>query len=467
MALTPRSALPVSVLDRSKTGFTVPVRQWLMEANQKSETRNQRPGERGLRGWAKLVHARFISGASRAALRVSSRAPQPSTLRHPAFNHRPPPSVSDPHHILVFRIGQLGDTIVSLPAMQAIRSRYPDARLTLLCDRHPGKSLVLAPDLLGRSGLFDEFLSYPVREDQKLSRPWSMAPVLATLRTRKFDAVVYLAPSGRSPAQIHRDRKFFRLAGIRNFIGMTNFAALPVKIPGKPLPQVPPEADLLLDRLRADGIPVPALGQARADLGLGLAEETEVAGWLGRLPSDNGRPWIGVGPGSKMPAKRWPEERFREVVAELIKEFGVWPVVFGGSENAGLGNRLLSAWGCGYNAAGKLSLRGSAAALKHCAFLLTNDTGTMHLGATVGTRCVALFSAREWPGMWFPYGANHRIFRSDIACEGCGLVECIEKKNECLNRISTEQVLAGCKAVLTQKAEKKNLECLAFSNASL
>jgi asparagine synthase (glutamine-hydrolysing) len=454
MALTSRSSLPVSVLDRPKTGFQVPVRQWLMEANQKAEGSRQKSGERGLRGWARLVHARFISGTSCAALRVSSRASQPSSLRHPVSDHRPTPSESDPRHILVFRIGQLGDTIVSLPAMQAIRNRYPDARLTLLCDRHPGKSFVLASDLLGRSGLFDEFLSYPVHEDQNLSRPWSMAPVLAALRRRKFDAVVYLAPSLRSPAQINRDRKFFRLAGIRNFIGMTNFAALPEKISGKPLPQLPSEADLLLDRLRADGIPVSAPGQARADLRLGLSEETEVAGWLGRLPFDNNRLWIGVGPGSKMPAKRWPEERFHEVMAELIKEFDVWPVVFGGNEDAGLGDRLISAWGCGYNAAGALSLRGSAAALRHCALLLTNDTGTMHLAAVVGTRCVAVFSAREWPGMWFPYGAGHRVFRSDIECEGCQLVECIERKNECLNRITLEQVLAGCKDVLTQKMLK-------------
>jgi asparagine synthase (glutamine-hydrolysing) len=446
IALTPHSPLPATVLDRPKRGFTVPVRQWLLEQNQKTENRKQKSGERGLRGWTKLVHARFAGGTSSAAIRVSARASRPSAPYSPL----PVPS-STFRRILVFRIGQLGDTIISLPAMQAIRDRYPDARMTLLCDRHPGKSFVLASDLLGRSGLFDDFLSYPVHEDQNLAQPWSMAPVLAALRRRKFDAVVYLAPSARSPAQISRDRKFFRLAGIRNFIGMTNFAALPEKIPGKPLLHIQSEADMLLTRLRADKIPVPAPGQARADLRLGVSEETEVAGWLARLPADNGRSWIGVGPGSKMPAKRWPDKRFREVVAGLIKEFDVWPVVFGGNEDAALGDRLLAAWKRGYNAAGKLSLRGSAAALKHCELLLTNDTGTMHLGAAMDVPCVAVFSSRAHPGHWNPLGEGHRVFRSDIECEGCGLVECIERKNECLNRITVEQVLAGCGDVLRER----------------
>jgi len=451
MALTPSSRLPDSVLNRHKTGFTVPVRDWLLEKNRESESGKPIFIERGLRGWTRLVHARFLSGVSSASLRVSSRAARSVSLSQPAANDRISFSTSVPRRILVFRIGQLGDTIIALPAMQAIRNRFPDAHLTLLCDRHPGKSFVLGSDLLGRCGLFDEFMSYPVHENQNLSRPWTMVPILAAIRRRKFDTLVYLSPSVRSPEQVNRDRNFFQLAGIKNFIGMSGFAAQPEKIPGKPLPRLPSEADQLLDRLRADGIPVPPPGQARADLGLDISEETELAAWLACLPADHDRPWIGVGPGSKMPAKRWPEERFREVVADLIKKNAVWPVVFGGSEDVGLGNRLLSAWGCGYNAAGKLSLRGSAVALKHCALLLTNDTGTMHLGAAVDIPCVAVFSSRAAPGVWEPLGGGHRILRSDIECEGCGLVECVERKMECLQRITTGQVLQECESVLAER----------------
>jgi heptosyltransferase-3 len=350
--------------------------------------------------------------------------------------------------ILVFRIGQLGDTIIALPAMRAIKSRFPNAHLALLSDSHPGESYVLASDLLCGSGLFNEFLSYRIQTN-RASRLWSMASLLAVIRAKRFDTLVYLAPTARSKAQINRDRRFFRLAGIRHFIGMKKFAALPRKIPGRAMERVKSEADLLLARLKADDIPVPAPGEARAQLRLGSTEETEVARWLSHLPSDDGRSWIGVGPGSKMPAKRWPEDRFREVVRKLIEESDIWPVIFGGAEDAKLGERLISAWGRGFNAAGALSLRGSAAALKRCLFLLTNDTGTMHLGAAMDVQCIALFSSRAPPGLWNPLGKNHVLFRSDIECEGCGLIECLEYRNECLNRISAADVLKACRAILS------------------
>src|SRR5439155_1966739 len=182
-------------------------------------------------------------------------------------------------------------------------------------------------------------------------------------------------------------------------------------------------------------------GQGRMDLNLGTAEQSEIEHWLSELGSDAGRSWVGFGPGSKMPAKRWPIDRFAEVGANLIERFNIWPVVFGGAEDNAEGARLLKSWGCGYNAAGRLSVRASAAGLKRCLFYVGNDTGTMHLLAAVGTKCVAIFSARDWPGRWHPYGPGHRVLRSSIECEGCGLVECIERRNECLQRITVSQVL--------------------------
>jgi ADP-heptose:LPS heptosyltransferase len=197
---------------------------------------------------------------------------------------------------------------------------------------------------------------------------------------------------------------------------------------------------------------VPTLGTGSLDLGIGTAEQQQVAAWLRALPPDGGRRWLGVGPGSKMPAKRWPEERFATVVKNLVATHDIWPVIFGGPEDRAVGERLLSAAGRGYNAAGALTLRGSVAALRRCALYLGNDTGTMHLAAAAGTPCVVLFSAREWPGMWLPYGVRHQILRTQIECEGCALVECTAHQNACLNAITAEAALNACGAQLDEAA---------------
>ena len=355
-------------------------------------------------------------------------------------------------NILVFRIGQLGDTIVALPAMWAVKNHFRNARFTLLCDRHPGKPFVLAAVLLRGTDIFDEFKDYIVNDSAngRLARPFRMLGLLWRLRRGKFDALVYLAPSARTAEQVARDRKFFSAAGIKHFIGMRGFVELPKKVPGQPLGATLPESDLILARLAADGIPVPPIGKGSLDLRLGPMERAEVEAWTATLLEDGARIWIGIGPGSKMPAKLWPEVRFREVVMKLIKAYDVWPIIFGGEEDRELGQRLLRTWGRGHNAAGALSLRGAGEALRRCKLYLGNDTGTMHLAAAVGIPCVAVFSSREWPGMWFPYGVKQKVFRSPIECEGCGLIECLKWQNECLNRIQVRDVLAACEEFLAQ-----------------
>src|SRR5262249_11111030 len=182
---------------------------------------------------------------------------------------------TEPSRILVFRIGQLGDTIIALPAVHAVREPFPRASLTLLCDRQVGRSFVLAPDLLKGSGLFDAFIVYgfdPSARSRRFLRPLRTLALLARLRAGRFDTIVYLAPSNRGRVYVERDRRVFRLAGMRTFIGFEGFVEPPPKVPDVPLPPALHEADRLLGRLAASGIPVPAHGEGDMDLHLGAAE---------------------------------------------------------------------------------------------------------------------------------------------------------------------------------------------------
>jgi asparagine synthase (glutamine-hydrolysing) len=466
MAHAPRSPLPAALLSRAKTGFTVPVREWLLRSplrlergEGQGEVSNSPSHDRGLRGWARHVYSNFggtlLKGQTPRIRTGLGSTPdsgvtfgdspkvsgsQLSTINNPLLGAR---------RILIYRIGQLGDTIVALPSMWAVRKQFPKAHLALLSDSHRKSGYVRSTDLLDGSGIFDEYLDYPVETGvRKTMQGWQL---IRDLRKREFDTVVYLAPSNRSPRQVARDRWFFRAAGIQTFIGMDGFPELPSRRLGLPLENSPREVDLLLKRVSFSGVTA-AKNPPEFELRVGVREEALVQEWVSsQTRSDEGRPWLAVGPGSKMPAKQWPADRFQKVVRELITQFDVWPVVFGGPEDAQTAEALLQNWKRGYNAAGALDVRSAALALKRCVLYLGNDTGTMHLAASVAIPCVAIFSARERPGRWYPHGDNHQVLRADVECEGCGLIECVERRNECLLLISAEEAMRCCRKILVNR----------------
>ncbi len=352
--------------------------------------------------------------------------------------------------ILVYRIGSLGDTLVALPALWRIRDHYRDAEIHLLCDRQASSKYVLASELLKSSGAVDEFHTYPVAKGGfgKLIQPLRRLGLIRKLRSYRFDKIIYLAPSARTPTQIRRDSRFFALCGIRERIGFLDLhSGLPRE--QSPLPNWPREADLLEKRL--DGA-IPPASRRRFDLGIGESERAEVATWSATRPPDGGRPWIAVAPGSKMPAKIWPVELYIEVVNRLIAAFDIWPVVFGDRAERPIAERCVASWGRGSVAAGELGLRPAVAALEKCRLYLGNDTGTMHMAASAGVPCAAVFCSHAPPGQWYPIGEGHRVFRTPIDCEGCGLSVCIDRKMECIRSIGVEEVAAGCEEILRKSA---------------
>src|SRR5207244_10101617 len=84
--------------------------------------------------------------------------------------------------------------------------------------------------------------------------------------------------------------------------------------------------------------------------------------------------------------------------------------------------------------------------ISRCTLYLGNDTWTMHLASAVGTRCIAIFSARDHPGKWYPYGQGHVVIRKHVPCEGCYLTVCEEHRMACLMEIIVEEV---CQAFLS------------------
>ena len=353
-----------------------------------------------------------------------------------------------PRRILFYRPGQIGDTVVALPAIWAIRRYFPTAFIALLYDQHTGRNYPPALRILPERGLFDEFFYYPATLDGTAFR--KIIRLVLQIRHKQFDTLVYLAPSFRSKRQIWRDLVFFRLGGIKQFIGAQGILDYDKLAGQKPLPYLDHEADHLLSRLARSGIPVPPPGQGCMDLLLTEAEVNQAKDWLtNHLGLKEPRILVGMGVGGKYPAKLWPRERFAQLGRHLIDQLAGTPVIFGGPEDRELGNSLLNEWGAGANAAGELTVRQAAAALSFCRLYVGNDTGPMHLAAAVGTRCVGIFSGRHFPGNWHPYGPGILGLRARVACEGCGASDCSHMT--CLQAIEVQEVIRACREALNNQ----------------
>jgi predicted short-subunit dehydrogenase-like oxidoreductase (DUF2520 family) len=58
----------------------------------------------------------------------------------------------------------------------------------------------------------------------------------------------------------------------------------------------------------------------------------------------------------------------------------------------------------------------------------------------MGVTCVGIYSARNLPGVWFPYGQQHRVLYHAVTCRGCGLTTCLAEQKRCLTSISVDEV---------------------------
>jgi ADP-heptose:LPS heptosyltransferase len=338
--------------------------------------------------------------------------------------------------VLVFRIGQLGDSLVSLPAIRAIRAAHPDAGLVLLTDRQRGVTAVPSWEVYEPTGLFDAvaYLDVP-------SRLTDYVAAARAVRAWAPSRLYYLTPMPRSPRQVARDRLFFRwLCGIRDSVGLRPTPPYPVRDAAGTLVRLEHEGERLLEWI------APALPDRR---GRGSDERLRLAPPLrehaARLLEDagfEGHPIVAFGPGSKMAAKKWPEDRFAAVGHDLLRQRpDARLIVLGGAEERPIGDRLCVGWGSrAVNLMGVVGIWDAAAVLERCALYIGNDTGTMHLAATVGVPCVAIFSARDNPGRWEPSGAGHVVLRHDVPCAGCMLTDCLEQDLACLRGIAVHDV---------------------------
>jgi len=314
--------------------------------------------------------------------------------------------VFDPRNILVIDFGQLGDVVLSLPALQAIRKRFPAARITVAVGK-PGAEIVSMSSyanetlVVDRVGLRDGF------------KPLSVVRVFGIVkdvRRRKFDFVIDLHSLSET-----------------NLLGFLSGAPkrLYARRPGRSLdylanfrPAPPVETDHrqrhLIDRYLDVLIPLEIKTAARfPNLKTRPADDAAIEKILRKAKADAGVPLIGLFPGAGHSSRRWPLEQFAELADYLIRNDGVKVLVFVGPEEQPLVKEMRRLFPSSSLVLDQLTLPQLAAAATRLAAFVSNDTGPMHVASAVGTPVVLLLDKRA-PTSYLPQGDYHRVIYNNI-----------------------------------------------------
>lgn len=325
----------------------------------------------------------------------------------------------DFREILIIKPSSLGDIIDALPAVGAIRKRFPPARISWLVKPE------WAGILKGHSAI-DEVIAVPFRWGE-------VRQLIRAVRKHPFDLIVDLQGLLRSAVLGYATGASVRIGFSAAREGAPWFYTDRVAVPEGVVHAV--------DRYRRVA---KALGCDVDEVHFDIPFSTESAANVRRLLSEGAlserASFALIHPTARWESKKWEPTRFAALADWLIREKKI-PVVFVGSkgEREEVDRILQQMKQPAMNVAGKTTLPELAELIRQARFFVCNDSGPMHLAAAVGTPVVALFGPTD-PRKIGPYGAGHTVIRKEVGCAGCRRNHCV-RGNECMKAISVDEVV--------------------------
>jgi ADP-heptose:LPS heptosyltransferase len=189
---------------------------------------------------------------------------------------------------------------------------------------------------------------------------------------------------------------------------------------------------------------------------LALAREEIAAAETLLRNASVGRPRVGIHPGGKWSVKRWPTEKFVELIDIVTRELGAQVVVFTGPDERDATERVRARADARAVFIDALPIRTLAAVMSCLDAMVACDGGVMHVAAAVGTPTVGIFGSSE-PAVWFPY-PGEGAFRAayiDVECRPCHRHECPLGHTRCLNDLSASAVAASLREVMTRASDSR------------
>ena len=304
----------------------------------------------------------------------------------------------DPRNILVIDFGQLGDVVLSVPALRAIREKFRDARITVAVGK-PGAGVIALSGYADATLVVDRVA---LRDGPTLVSIARIIKLVKNVRQAKFDFVIDLhsfAETNLLGFLSGAPKRLYSRRPNRSLNYLSNFR-----------PQPPTEdntkhfADRYLDVLR----PLDIQGVSSIPrLPTWPSEDVAVEKMFRKEGISLAVPCVGIFPGASDPTRRWPMERFATLADHLIRNEGIRVLVFAGPEERQFLQQIRREFPPSTILFDRLTIPQLASALARLSVFVSNDTGPIHIAAAVGTAVVMLMH-RPTPHSFVPLEQHHR-----------------------------------------------------------
>ncbi len=332
--------------------------------------------------------------------------------------------------ILILKPSSLGDVIQALPVLRLLKRHFGDAQIFWWLDSALTPLLENDPDLAG-------IVRFERKRWAALQNWPEMLRSIHWMRQQNFDLVIDLQSLARSGAFAWLARGKFLIGLDDAREGARGYYDVAVKRQSFHTHAV----DWYLSVL-------PALGVPTNNNFTWLPERPQVAATMKSKWKTEGRKWILLHPGARWLNKRWPAEKFAELVRLLSQKYPDTNfAVLGAAGDKAIGETICRASERCLNLCGETSLQEMIEWIRLGGLTISNDSGPMHVAAALGKPLVALFGPTE-PRRTGPYGHLNSVLRIDLPCSPCLKSHCSwHNPNECLTGIPAQRVIEKVKAL--------------------
>lgn len=347
-------------------------------------------------------------------------------------------------NVLLIRLDNLGDVLLTTPAFHAVRQCLPHAKLTLLASPVGAQVGALDPDI-------DDILVYCA----PWMDPWHKLPqdsereqqMIAQIKACHFDGAIIFTSFHQSPLPA---------AYLCYLADIPLRVAASIDGPGSLLTTRHKHPERMMHEVERGLDLVHAIGMNTDERDLvmrvpddaiqaivGSGSNTSGSDGMKRVKGE--RPLVVVHPGCSMPARTYPWEMYAEVITLLVAKLGAYVAVTGAEEEHTLVANVLERIPSSYrqnvvSMAGVLSFPELCALIKVADLTVTNNTGPMHISAAVKTPVIALFALTNPPEQWGPWQVTHRLLYHDVSCRICYSRVC-PYHHECLRLVTPAMVV--------------------------